>query len=240
LLHRRDHGKIGQFVFWRDSTRFDAGAGSKMNASRAIKRVRVVTPDERLEILRLTPLPWADTSPQTTELEVALVLPQSVPKRGENSFLKDRLAQFASELRRLQPSSRLAIISYGTVPGDIEMLGLTESSHELIEFLASIAPKYPVADEGAILAATRVAVGALKWRSNCKRVVVLFADTYPRKDDFKDILRLAHAFRSTGGTINTVYVTCSDLFGEVQAKAILEGIATIGGGSLIIADPSSD
>ncbi|HVN63763.1 MAG TPA: vWA domain-containing protein [Candidatus Binataceae bacterium] len=214
-----------------------------MNASRVSSKFRVVRPEDRLELLGSFSQPYTDTLPESGELDVALVLPRTDRTLGETNFLKGRMAQLAWELRRMAPYSRLGIVSYGSGPADVGVLGLTNSPDAQVRFLASIAPLLPTDDEGAILQAARIAASSLYWRSNCRREMVLFTDTHPRRDDFRDLLRTAHGFRSSGGRVNTVHVISSEDFylsDAAQAQAILQGIARIGGGILIIADPTID
>ena len=167
-------------------------------------------------------------------LELVIVFDSTGSMGPEIQALKANLIQLGNATLRTLPETRIAFITYkdnGDVP-EVAYSPLTNNLFSLASFLNQIEPSGGGFDiEEAVGLGLAQATTQYKFRSNALKVIIVFGDAPPRRNDLHAILLLAQQFHSEDSFISTVSVRAGMPIPEFNA------IAHYGGGESIVLRP---
>ncbi len=164
-------------------------------------------------------------------LEIVITFDSTGSMEGELQEVKNKIERMGAVLFRMIPKTRISVCTYRDVGAKYVVKGirLTDNLGDVVNFLEQISAAGGGDDPEAVDAGLNWAIKQNRFRSQARKVILLFGDAPPHAADKDTCLRLASEFRRQHrGIVSTV--TChSD-----QRLASFVEIAQMGGGEAFL------
>ncbi|MBI2479227.1 MAG: VWA domain-containing protein [Planctomycetia bacterium] len=164
-------------------------------------------------------------------LDIVITFDSTGSMGGEIREVKEQIKRIGGTLLKMVPKARISICTYRD-NGDeyvVEGLPLTSEITEIDEYLAGISADGGGDEPEAVQEGLRWAVNNNQFRTNARKMLLLFGDAPPHPQDHGTCLSIASDFqREHGGIVSTV--TCRR---RTRLDEFIE-IAEMGGGEAFL------
>jgi hypothetical protein len=161
-------------------------------------------------------------------LDLVIVFDSTSSMGAEIEMVKARILQIGRTLLDKIPDARIGFVTYKDItdPPVAAGIPLTNDLEQLLQFLAQVEPNGGGTDvPEAVQVGLQLAMTKSQFRSNTRKVILLFGDAPPRPIDLAVCLAVARRFRQRyHGKVSTVTCRLPQPLPEMLA------IANVGGG----------